>query len=202
MENEIWKDIKGYEGLYQVSNLGRIKSLERKSKTKGNVEYIKKEKVLKERFSHGYVSVILYKNGTKKNFRVHRLVAKAFLVNPKNLPQINHINFNRSDNRIENLEWVTAKENIQHNFKNGNVEKIIKNAKSVGKRYGGNKNVTTKAKLRLSKKVYQIDKNTGQIIKVWDSAKDVERILKIPNTNISRCCLKKCMTAGGYIWKH
>lgn len=202
MENEIWKDIKGYEGLYQVSNLGRIKSLERKSKTKGNVEYIKKEKVLKERFSHGYVSVILYKNGTKKNFRVHRLVAKAFLVNPKNLPQINHINFNRSDNRIENLEWVTAKENIQHNFKNGNVEKIIKNAKSVGKRYGGNKNATTKAKLRLSKKVYQIDKNTGQIIKVWDSAKDVERILKIPNTNISRCCLKKCMTAGGYIWKH
>ena len=202
MENEIWKDIKGYEGLYQVSNLGRIKSLERKSKTKGNVEYIKKEKVLKERFSNGYVSVILYKNGTKKNFRVHRLVAKAFLVNPKNLPQINHINFNRSDNRIENLEWVTAKENIQHNFKNGNVEKIIKNAKSVGKRYGGNKNATTKAKLRLSKKVYQIDKNTGQIIKVWDSAKDVERILKIPNTNISRCCLKKCMTAGGYIWKH
>ena len=72
----------------------------------------------------------------------------------------------------------------------------------MGKRYDGNKNATTKAKLRLSKKVYQIDKNTGQIIKVWDSAKDVERILKIPNTNISRCCLKKCMTAGGYIWKH
>lgn len=109
---EIWKDIEGFEGHYQVSNFGRIKSLSRKS---GNT--IKKERILKPRdHTHGYSEVSLGKDMKFKNKFVHRLVAIAFIPNPDNKPQVNHINENKQDNRVENLEWVTAKYNI--NYKN------------------------------------------------------------------------------------
>lgn len=109
---EIWKDVAGYEGSYQVSNLGRVKSLPRFQ--------VKREIILSDgKDSGGYRIVGLSKNGESKTFTVHRLVAIAFIPNPLSKPTVNHKNSIRSDNRVENLEWCTHSENIKHGFKHG-----------------------------------------------------------------------------------
>lgn len=116
MKEEIWKDIEGYEGLYQVSNLGRVKRMRFINKnTNIEKERIKSQKIRKD----GYLEVALYKNGKGKYIQVHRLVAKSFIPNPKKLPQVNHRNGIKTDNRVENLEWVTPKENIVHAISTG-----------------------------------------------------------------------------------
>jgi hypothetical protein len=104
---EIWKDIKGYEGLYQVSNLGRVKSLER-YKTNWSKKQCVKERVLKPILANtGYYMVVLSKNGITKSVLVHRLVAETFLSNPNNLEQVNHKDENKLNNNIDNLEFCT-----------------------------------------------------------------------------------------------
>lgn len=117
MCKEIWKDIEGYEGLYQVSNLGRVKSL---SKKRGFGE--QKEKVLKPWITNlGYCTVTLYKNSLSQIKRVHRLVAEAYIPNPENKETVNHIDGNKQNNTVENLEWNTQSENINHSIKTGLV---------------------------------------------------------------------------------
>ena len=113
LPGEIWRDIKDYEGLYQVSNFWRVKSLARGSK-----------KILAYFKCQEYAVVSLYKNKRKKNFYVHRLVAETFIDNPKNLPIVNHKDFNKKNNCVENLEWVTQKENVHHAFENGVVHTL------------------------------------------------------------------------------
>lgn len=114
---EIWKDIKGYEGLYQVSNLGRVKSLNYLGHHK---EMIKKPSLQKKTTmkSSQYYQTVLYKNGKAKTVTVHRLVAEAFIPNPDNLPQVNHIDHNPLNNKVDNLEWCTAKYNSNHKRNN------------------------------------------------------------------------------------
>ena len=118
MQKEIWKDIEGYEGYYQVSNLGRVKSLDRNQRYESvKTPYTRrlKGRVLNQMTTKlGYKKLTLAINQNYKNMPVHRLVARAFLSNEKNLPCVNHINENPSDNRVENLEWCTYKHNSNH----------------------------------------------------------------------------------------
>lgn len=111
---EVWKEIEGYEGIYKVSNLGRVKSLERFINDKGGLHKIKPKFLTLSKRKDGYVAVRLSKNGVYKSVKVHRLVASAFIPNPDNKPQIDHIDTNRENNCVENLRWVTPSENCRN----------------------------------------------------------------------------------------
>lgn len=118
---EIWKDIEGYEGIYQVSNHGRVKSLDRKIYTRSGYRNIKGRILILEFNSADYNMVLLYnKNNKRKHHFVHRLVAQAFIPNPKNKEQVNHKNKIKTDNHINNLEWATQSENMKHALKDKN----------------------------------------------------------------------------------
>lgn len=119
--NELWKDIKGYEGLYKVSNYGRVKSMSRYRKGINNKLVLLKDKILKSNddCSKGYLVVSLSKENKHKNYKIHRLVAETFIPNPNNYPQVNHIDGDKHNNNINNLEWCSCKQNIKHAWENG-----------------------------------------------------------------------------------
>ena len=149
MLNEIWKDIPHYEGLYQVSNLGRVKALPRIRENHTHGVWIQPEQIMATRLNEdGYECVSLtQKNSKRKTERIHRLVALAFIPNPDNLPEVNHINCIRDDNRVENLEWISRKDNCAYTSKCGNksnkhikcieTNQIFKTSTEVSKVNGG-----------------------------------------------------------------
>ena len=109
--NEEWRDIKGYEGKYQVSNLGRVKSLARDT----NNQYCKVDKIIDSKPNKfGYLNVNLYKKGKGKSFKVHRLAAIHFIENPENLPEVNHKDEDKTNNRVDNLEWCSRQYNVEY----------------------------------------------------------------------------------------
>ena len=185
MEKEVFRDVLGYEGLYQVSNYGRVKSLERKNifycgLRKERLERPTKEKILNyNKSNRGYLQVCLTKDGKSKTYTVHRLVAKAFLPNLKNKKQVNHIDGNKENNSIDNLEWVTSSENNKHAF------------------------ITGLNKPHNMRKVNQYDLQ-GNFIKQWNSITDFlkENDLNLKNSNITTCCKGKRKNAYGFIWKY
>lgn len=164
--NEIWKDILGYEGLYQVSNLGRVKRTKYKTLTKNKILNFRVHK-------SGYLEVELSLNGNRKVYKVHRLVAEAFLSNPNNLSEINHKDENKQNNKVNNLEWCTHKYNMNY----GTIKE------------------------RLSKQINQYTLN-DDLIKVWSGAAEASRVLRINRGNISSCCMGILQTAGGYKWRY
>jgi hypothetical protein len=129
-ELEIWKDVKSFEGIYQVSNLGRVKSLSRNFILKGKVNNLHtrvvKEKILTQINIKGYRRVVLCKNGIKKNYSVHRLVLSHFIDNPDNKSHVNHKDCVKHNNNVSNLEWCTPSENSRHAMENGLFEKGLK----------------------------------------------------------------------------
>ena len=164
-------------GLYEVSNIGNIKRINKDKCRKFNIN------------RDGYVLVNLYKNGISKNLLVHRIVAKAFIPNPNNLSQINHKDGNKQNNRIDNLEWCSAKENITHTYK-----KLNRNGISPNKGKFGNDNSNSMITL-------QYDMN-GNLIKKWESKIEASKELNIDAGSISKCCNGERKQAGGYIWKY
>ena len=170
---EKWCDIKGFEGIYQVSNCGRVKSI------------VRYKRIMKPALDRGgYLKICLTDfNHKKHTIKIHRLVAENFLENTKNKGQVNHIDGNKLNNRVDNLEWCTQSENMQHAFKNNLIHR--------GK---GKESHRARAVCQ-----YSLD---GKFIKRWDCIADAERELKLRKNNISTCCRGKRKTAHGFIWKY
>ena len=167
--NEIWKDIEGYPN-YQISTMGRVRSL-------GNNK-TRKEKILKScKLNNGYLIVNLYKEGKVKKHTIHRLVAQTFLDNPNNLPEVNHKDEDKTNNRVENLEWCTQ----QYNTNYGTRNKRIAKTKSIP--------------------ILQFSKS-GKLVKKWDCSMDIERELGFNHSNICMCCNGKRKSVGGYKWRY
>jgi hypothetical protein len=122
MEKEIFKDIKGYEGLYQISNLGRVKSFNKKIKHMSGYRLIKEKFIKPHLGKNGYYAIDLKNNTKREKYTIHRLIAIHFILNLENKPQVNHINGIKTDNSIENLEWVTNLENAKHAYKTGLIK--------------------------------------------------------------------------------
>ena len=167
---EEWRDIKGYEGKYMVSNLGRVKSL--------NYRRTGKEKILKaypNKDDYGYLKVKLCKDGKVRYPLVHVLVATAFLENPDNLPEVNHKDENSKNNCVENLEYCSRSYNVNYGTRNKKVAE------------------------KISKPVFSVDKESG-LIMWWQSAREAERCTGIAQSHITACCKGKRKSAGGHIW--
>lgn len=176
---EEWRPVVGYEESYMVSNTGKVMALERIRLLKGK-EFTRKQQLLTPCIMRNYLCVALSKNGVRHNFGVHRLVAMAFIKNPdkENKTQVNHINEIKTDNRAENLEWVTPKENTTHGT---GIERRAD-------------------KLRLDVACCSL---TGELIKVFRGCKEINEFLgkKFGNTGVYRCCKQKQKTAYGYTWR-
>lgn len=175
---EIWKDIKGYETLFKVSNFGRIKSLKREVKF-GLITRVVEERILKSRTSkNGYNQISLLKDGKLKTFYIHRLVAQAFIPNPNNLPQVNHKDEDKTNNNVVNLEWCDNEYNINY----GTTKKRISKSRSIP--------------------VIQLTLD-GELVRLWESAKETAKEGFYP-TSVTKCCKKHkgYYTTGGYKWKY
>ncbi len=194
MTNEIWKDIPEYEGLYQVSSLGRVKSLSRSIRKKNGYRTTK-ERILKPSFSNEYCRVLLSNGLNKKHYSIHRLVAAVFLINANNLPCIDHIDGVRANNNVNNLRWCTHKEN-------SNYTVTKKRQKEAKKGYKIPVEVREKAIKTISKPVEQIDRVTGERISIYSNAKEAERDTGINAVGIYYSCSGKRKTSGGFIWRY
>lgn len=174
---EIWKDIKGYEGKYQVSNLGNVKSL--------NYNNTGKERILiPGKQTSGYLCVVLSKNGIHKTFTIHRLIAQTFINNTQNLPEVNHIDEDKTNNRVDNLDWCTAEYNNNFGTRNERsmFTRIVNNGKTAPKKIDQ----------------YSLD---GKFIKTWNSGTELSKCGFHQGT-ICQCCKGKLKTSKGYIWKY
>ena len=173
---EIWKDIKGYEGIYQVSNLGRVKRLNKQIIRKNGRVQTFKEKIMKPYDNqNGYLKINLHKNKRLYSIYIHKLVAEQFISNPNNYKEINHKDENKYNNIANNLEWCNHKYNCNYGTK---IERQTS---------------------KKSKKVVQYDKKMNYL-KTYNSIKEAQKECKC--FNISQCCQGKLKSSGGYIWKY
>jgi len=197
-EIEIWKDVPGYKGLYQVSNFGVIKSLPRN----GTLGGILVGSVSKQ----GYKHVLLYSKNTRKDWRINRIVALSFIPNPHNLKQVNHKDEDKLNNSADNLEWCTAKYNVNYGTLPQRKSELRKGFRytltSKKKMSESQKRIAKRGELSpYAKKVYQYDKN-GNFIQEWGSLSDIERELGYPHGNIGKVTRGDIKSAYGFLWRY
>lgn len=174
---EIWKPIKGYEGLYEVNNWGDVRSLDKVVSCRYGKKRTAKGQVLNPSLSRGYPQVVLSDKGVHKHFFVHRLVAEAFVPNPDNLPEINHKDENPTNPYWRNLEWCNHQYNINYGSRNA------------------------KSGMASSKAVAKYDIN-GTIIKTYKSIREASKDSNTSCQNICSVLKGRQKTSGGYIWKY
>lgn len=198
---EVWKDIPGYEGYYQASTLGNIRSVPRVTSN----NHYKEGKVLKQRpDKNGYSIVCLCKDGERKFRKVHRLVAMTFIPNPCNLPQVNHKDEVKANNDVFNLEWCTAKYNTNYGLC---IERISKAQKGVpNPRCQGERNYFygkhfSRGLHPQAKKISQYDLD-GNLIKTYDCMNDAAEAVGACHSSISLVCTGKNKTCKGYKWAY
>lgn len=185
---EVWKDIKGYEGYYQISNKGRVKSLPRLRNAKN--KFISRERILKNQDnSKGYLRVELKANNKKQKFFVHRLVAEHFLDKPKGCNIVNHLDCNPHNNNVENLEWTTFKGNSRYMKEQGRdrrtpiwIERLTKTQRKVN-----------------GKKVIGISINGNMVLR-YDAVNEVKKDGFHPSC-VSECCNNLRQTHKGFLWR-
>lgn len=181
---EIWKDIKGYEGIYQVSNLGRVRSLNRTYiLNNGNPQSAKGQIMSQYDTKDGYKGIKLRGLCVRKSFRVHRLVAQTFIPNPENLPEVNHKDENKHNNIVSNLEWCTPKYNANY----GTVKERL--------------SISHKRNPIYSKPVAQFSMD-GEFVKSYPSAKEAAKQTGLHAQNIGACCRGIYSHSGGYRWQY
>lgn len=189
---EEWRPVVGYEGLYEVSDWGRVRSLPRKW-AKGGMLKPTPNKL-------GYLQVYLYKNGKKETRKVHILVMLAFVDRCPDGCEVDHIDWNPKNNRLDNLRYIPAKENASR--KSPEWQKNVREgAKKRAKDHEWRKNHAEAMRRTKSKPVDQFTID-GQFIKTWPSAREAARVLGYSQGNISTCCNGKQKTAYGHIWRH
>ena len=200
-EKEIWKDVVGYEGRYQISSQGRVLSTGKYIDGR-----IFEPKYVKTRLDiGGYVTVALYKGRLGKEYKVHRLVAQAFIPNPQNLPFVDHINTKRNDNRVSNLRWCTHQENCNNPLTRKNISrsaKIAFNKEEIRKQRTERMlriNDIVVAKRRKKVKQFSLD---GQFIKEYKSMNDAARAISGYSGYIRDVCNGKARSYKGFIWKY
>lgn len=180
---ERWKPIKGFEGLYEISDFGNVKSLDRKVFYKNRIIITHKGVMLKKyKHKKGYVCVRLSKNGKQKNVLIHRLVAEAFIPNPRNLPCVNHKTECKTFNHYSTLEWCDYSYNA--NFGTSITRRVKKQTNDP----------------KQSKKILQMTKY-GKIIKIWPSIREINRQLGFSRWAITSVCYGKQKTAYGFCWR-
>lgn len=179
MEN--WKDIEGFEGLYKISDWGRVWS------------YIK-NRMLKTSKGYPYVQITLTKNRTHYYFLLNRLVWETFVGKIPDGFQINHNDENKNNNALSNLSLMTPSQNINYGTRNQKVSKKMKGVKP-------SESAINKSKELFSQQIDQINTQTGEIISSFYSMMEAERCTNTKSGNISKCCNGKCKTANGYIWR-
>lgn len=183
---EEWKDIRGFEGFYQISWDGNVRSLDRFD----GIRDLEGQPIKPNLKQNGYLQVGLRKKGKRKWELIHRLVAIHFIDNPENKPQVNHIDGNKQNNSIYNLEWVTSQQNMRHAHANG-LMKMPKGEEHVNYGVFGEKSKSAKKVVRLNRKTGETKFYEAIILAKYDGF-DV--------TSISKCCNKKLKTHKGYEW--